>query len=115
MSELVLYGKGPPGITRENEFTWVARDEKGRVIGGARAHADFSPPLLDVEVVPEQRRKGWATRLYAEIAAVGIDVEAGSDRSLADGLLTPLGYAFQVGRRAKKAGHASHPVADSTP
>lgn len=33
--------------------------------------------------------------------AAGYDVESGSNQSLATGMLSPLGYAFQAGRRAK--------------
>lgn len=56
---------------------------------------------LDVEVDAAHRRQGFATRLYAAANAAGIDVEKGSRTSLATGLMTPLGYAFFAGRRAK--------------
>jgi GNAT superfamily N-acetyltransferase len=94
------YGRGKPGITRETEVCWILRDRWGRIIGAAKA-IDGDPPALDIEISPEHRRKGHATRLYAAISAAGIDVEEGSDASLREGLMTPLGYAFQVGRRSK--------------
>ncbi len=88
----------------ETATYWVIRDKWGRVIGGAKAVAvDDSMIALDVEVAVEHRRRGHATRLYEAIAAAGIDVEAGSDTSLEFGRMTPLGYAFCVGRRRKHA------------
>ena len=100
MESLLVFGRGRPGITRETEIIWVVRDRWGRIVGGAKA-IDHDPPVLDVEIHPRHRRKGHATALYEAMKAAGIDVEAGSDASLRDRLLTPLGYAFQDGRRAK--------------
>ena len=100
MESLLVFGRGRPGITRETEIIWVVRDRWGRIVGGAKA-IDPDPPVLDVEIDPRHRRKGHATALYEAIKAAGIDVETGSDGSLRDRLLTPLGYAFQAGRRAK--------------
>jgi hypothetical protein len=92
---------GPPGISQGRPGEWVARDERGRVIGVLRAY-DFDGLIsLDVEVDPAHRRQGIACRLYAAASAAGIDVEKGSRTSLATGLMTPLGYAFFAGRRAK--------------
>ena len=71
------------------------------VIGGARVITDEDPVLIDIEVDRQHRRQGHATRLFAEIEAAGYDVESGSNQSLATGMLSPLGYAFQAGRRAK--------------
>jgi GNAT superfamily N-acetyltransferase len=71
------------------------------VVGVLRAY-DFDGLIsLDVEVDPAHQRKGYATRLYAAASAAGIDVEKGSRTSLATGSMTPLGYAFFAGRRAK--------------
>lgn len=103
MATLASFGKGKPGITRETEVYWVLRDDRGRVIGGAMASDDpEDDPALDIEVVREHRRQGHGTRLVEAITAAGIDYEKGSDASLEREILTPLGYAFQVGRRAKR-------------
>lgn len=103
MESLWSFGRGRPGITRETDIYWVLRDRRGRIIGGAKADViDEDLVALDVEVVPEHRRRGHATRLYLAIQDAGIDVEAASDTSLREGFMTPLGYAFQVGRRRKR-------------
>jgi GNAT superfamily N-acetyltransferase len=103
MATLRTFGRGRPGITRETEIYWVVRDRRGRVIGGAKADANVPRAIaLDVEIAPAHRRQGHASRLYEAIAATGIDVEAASDYSLEQRLMTPLGYAFQVGRRHKQ-------------
>ena len=103
MESLRSFGRGRPGITRETEIYWVVRDQHGRIIGGAKAEViDDDLVALDVEVLPEHRRRGHATRLYLAIQEAGVDVEAASDTSLSEGFMTPLGYAFQVGRRRKR-------------
>lgn len=103
MESLRAFGRGRPGITRETEIYWVVRDRHGRIIGGAKADViDEDLVALDVEIVREHRRRGHATRLYLAIQEAGIDVEAASDTSLSEGFMTPLGYAFQVGRRRKR-------------
>lgn len=100
MESLRSFGRGTPGITRESEIYWVVRDRWGRIIGGAKADVvDADLVALDVEIAAQHRRQGHATRLYQAIQEAGIDVEAASDTSLREGLMTPLGYAFQVGRR----------------
>jgi GNAT superfamily N-acetyltransferase len=101
LRELRNFGKGPPGIHRDDDYWWILRDRRGRVIGGARVITDEDPVLIDIEVDRQHRRQGHATRLFAEIEAAGYDVESGSDHSLATGMLSPLGYAFHVARRAK--------------
>lgn len=50
---------------------------------------------------PDARRRGWATRLYALATSLGYDMEAAEEDDLVDALLTPDGYDFMVGRRAK--------------
>jgi GNAT superfamily N-acetyltransferase len=100
------YGPGMPGLTQETASDWVIRSDLGCVVGGARVHVEALPePLvsIDVAIAPRHRRRGYATRLYEALVAAGIDVEAGSDTSLRYGTMTKLGYAFMVGRRAKKA------------
>jgi GNAT superfamily N-acetyltransferase len=103
MATLRSFGRGPPGVSRETEIYWVVRDRGGRVVGGAKADSSVPRAIaLDIEIAPHHRRQGHATRLYEAIAAAGIDVEAASDYSLEHNLMTPLGYAFQVGRRRKR-------------
>lgn len=100
------YGPGRPGVTQVTHSDWVIRCELGCVVGGARVHVVDVPDLLvsiDVAIDPRYRRRGYATRLYQALEAAGIDVEAGSDSSMRYGTMTRLGYAFMVGRRAKKA------------
>lgn len=101
LRELCNFGKGPPGIRRDDDYWWILRDRRGRVIGGARVITDEDPVVIDIEVDRQHRRQGHATRLFAEIEAAGYDMESGSNHSLATGMLSPLGYAFHVGRRAK--------------
>jgi hypothetical protein len=49
MAALRRYPYGTSGITREAEFCWVFRDERGRVIGSVKAiHGD--PPVVHVGV-----------------------------------------------------------------
>lgn len=111
MDSLHSLGRGRPGITRESDIYWVVRDRRGQIIGGAKADVvDASLVALDVEIAPDHRRRGHATALYAAISEAGIDVEAASDVSLREGLMTPLGYAFQVGRRRKRQGVAQQPT-----
>ena len=103
MESLRSFGRGRPGITRETDIYWVLRDRHGRIIGGAKADViDEGLVALDVEIGPKHRRRGHATQLYLAIQKAGIDVEAASDTSLSEGFMTPLGYAFQVGRRRKR-------------
>lgn len=100
------YGPGPPGVTQETDSDWVIRSEAGCVVGGARVHVEHVPePLvsIDVAIDPRYRRRGYATRLYEALEAAGLPVEQGSHASMRYGTMTRLGYAFMVGRRAKKA------------
>jgi GNAT superfamily N-acetyltransferase len=101
LDELRHYGRGRPGIERVTEIYWVIRDRRGRIVAAAKGIPD-DPPVLDVEVDTAYRRRGYATMLYEAMEAAGVDVEAGSDASLREGLITPLGYAFQIGRRRKR-------------
>jgi GNAT superfamily N-acetyltransferase len=102
MRELKQFGKGPTGIRRDQEYWWILRDHRGRVIGGARVITDENPVLIDIEVEERHRRQGHGSRLFAVVELAGYDMEAGSDHSLATGTLSPLGYAFQVGRRRQR-------------
>jgi GNAT superfamily N-acetyltransferase len=89
MATLRMFGRGRPGITRETEIYWVVRDRRGRVIGGAKADDSIPRAIaVDVEIAPHHRRQGHASRLYEAIAAAGIDVEAASDYSLEQKLMT---------------------------
>ena len=101
--KLRAFGRGKPGVTREREWWWVIRDERGRVVGGAMV-GDMGmgrPVSIDVAIDPGRQGEGWATRLYAELEARGIDMEAGSSASLAHGTMTPDGYRFMLARRRK--------------
>ena len=99
--EFLNCGNGPPGATEENEAIWVVRDERGRPVGGARV-VRGPPPAIDVEIAPRYRRRGYATALYQALNAAGFDTEGASDRAVATGMMTPLGYAFMAGRRRKR-------------
>jgi GNAT superfamily N-acetyltransferase len=113
--KLRAYGKGKPGVTQEREWWWVIRDERGRVVGGAmvgdmgRGH----PVSIDVAVDPAHQGEGWATRLYAELEARGIDMEAGSSASLAHCTMTPDGYRFMRARRGRNDPGAETAIAAS--
>lgn len=109
MATLVGFDKGQPGITRDTEVYWALRHGRGRGIGGAMAfdHGEDGP-ALDIEVAPEHRRQGHGTRLVEAIIAAGIAYEKGPDASLEREILPPLGYAFQVGRRAKQRESTAH-------
>ena len=101
--KLASYGRGRPGVTHEREWWWVIRDERGRVVGGAMV-ADMErghPVAIDVAVDPVRQGEGWASRLYAELEARGIDMEGGSSASLAHCTMTPDGYRFMVARRRR--------------
>lgn len=101
--KLKAYGRGRPGVTRERDYWWVIRDDRGRVVGGAEV-ADLGPghpASIDVAVDPARRSEGWATRLYEALARNGIDVEAGSSSSLAHCTMTADGYRFMRARRLK--------------
>lgn len=103
--QFTLCGDGHPGATQENEYIWVIRDHKGRPVGGARVFAG-PPPSIDVEIAPKHRRKGYATALYEALDASGFDTDGASDQALRTRMMTPLGYAFMVGRRRKRAASA---------
>lgn len=81
----------------------MIRDARGRVVGGAVVGAMGldHPVSIDVAVDPARRGEGWAARLYAELEARGIDVEAGSSASLAHCTMTPDGYRFMRARRMR--------------
>ncbi len=101
--DLLPFGSGAPGVTEEDYPYWVIRDAAGRVVGGAkvmRMPADH-PVSLDVAIVPDRQGEGWATTLYDELMAHGIDVEAGSSASLAHGTMTRDGYLFMRARRMR--------------
>lgn len=90
-------------MTREEHEGWIVRDARGDVVGGSRVGdvgADH-PPALDVAVDPQRLREGFASTLYAALEAAGIDVESASTASLAHRTMTPLGYAFMLGRRLR--------------
>ncbi len=108
------FGKGRSGVTRETPDTWVARDNSGRVVGGAIVEpiGDTGYHAIDVAVEPRHRRYGFGSQLYAAIQAAGIDVEACSNASLHLGTMTELGYAFQVGRRRKALSSDTGPLAE---
>jgi len=97
------FGRGIPGVTRENHMWWVIRDDRGRVVGGVRVATigPGHPPGLDVTVDPRRRRQGWASALYRAVEAAGVDLEAASDASLAHRAMTPLGFAFMLRRRQR--------------
>lgn len=110
------YGPGRLGVTQETDSDWVVRTALGCVAGGARVYVEHVPELLvsiDVAVDPRYRRRGYATRLYEALEAAGVDVEAGSDASIRYRTMTRLGYAFMVGRRAKKRGGHVSPRAEA--
>ena len=74
-------------------------------MGGARLYVNEYPEFpvsVDVAIDPRYRRRGYATRLYEALESAGIDIELGSDASMKMGTMTRLGYAFMVGRRAKR-------------
>ena len=101
--EFLNYGKGPPGARAVNGAIWVVRDERGKPVGGARVFRG-PPPTIDVEIAPRYRRRGYATVLYQALDAAGFDTEGASDRAVATGMMTPLGYAFMAGRGRKRVG-----------
>jgi GNAT superfamily N-acetyltransferase len=107
-SQFLNYGNGPPGATEENPDIWVVRDRWGRPVGGARVFWG-SLPAIDIEIAPKFRRKGYATVLYEALSAAGFDTEVASDHALATGMLTPLGYAFMIGRRRGTTGRPERP------
>ena len=106
-------GKGPPGVTQEREEWWVIRDERGRPVGGAKVGniGPDHPVSLDVAVDPGRQGEGWASRLYVALEAAGIDMEAGSEASLAHVTMTPDGYRFMRARRLKKDPDAEASIA----
>lgn len=101
--KLRQFGKGSPGLSQEGTTWWVIRDDRGRLVGGAkvvpigRGH----PVSLDVAVDPARQGEGWATRLYQGLTEHGIDVEAASAASLAHCSMTLDGYLFMRGRRLR--------------
>lgn len=70
------FGRGRPGVTREEHEWWVVGDELGRVVGGVRVSDVGSdhPPALDVAVDPKRLRQGFASSLYLALEQAGIDV-----------------------------------------
>lgn len=101
---LQRYGRGGPGFSHEGDEWWVIRDERGRVVGGAKVGwvGPDHPVALDVAVDPRRRGERFATRLYEGLEHAGIDVEAASSASLAHRLMTPEGYVFMRARRLRK-------------
>lgn len=99
------FGRGRPGVTREEHEWWVVRDERGRVVGGVRVSdvGPDHPQALDVAVDPKRLRQGFASALYLALEQAGIDVESASAASLAHRTMTPLGYAFMLGRRLRSS------------
>ena len=102
--QLKRFGRGRPGVTQEEAERWVIRDERSRVVGGAKVGwvGDDHPVALDVAVDPARQGEGWASRLYTALEEAGIDVEAGADASLAHRLMTRDGYAFMRARRLRQ-------------
>jgi GNAT superfamily N-acetyltransferase len=102
--QLRQYGRGRPGVTQEAGEHWVVRDERGRVVGGAKVGwvGPDHPVALDVAVDPSRQGEGWATLLYEALEEAGIDAEAGSAASLAHRQMTRDGYAFMRARRLRK-------------
>jgi GNAT superfamily N-acetyltransferase len=101
--KLQRYGRGGPGIKQEEDDSWVIRDERGRVVGGAMVSeiGDDHPVSIDLAVDPRRQGEGWATALYKALEGAGIDVESGSAASLAHGSMTVEGYAFMRARRRR--------------
>jgi len=100
---------GEPGIRLIHEKTdhvgIAAYDEEHALVGVLDFSLNFkyAQPIEQVWLItrPDARRRGWATRLYKFAQSCGFDMEAASDGSLINGLLTPDGYDFMVGRRRK--------------
>ncbi len=100
---LLAYGKGRPGVSKEREWWWVIRDQRGKVVGRAVV-ADMGPdhPVsIDVAVDPARQGEGWGSALYGELEHRGIDMEAGSAASVAHGTMSPASYRFMLARRLK--------------
>ena len=77
--KLRAYGKGRPGVTEERESLWVIRDDRGRVVGGARVDdiGPDHPVSVDVAVDLARQAEGWASRLYAALTLRGISWRRG--------------------------------------
>jgi len=100
---------GDPGVrldeTDEVGTTVVAYNSFRELVGVLLVTMNYTiaDEIAGIWVVvrPDSRRAGWGTRMYQCAIEAGIDIEAGSDLMLADGTMTPDGYDFQRGRRAK--------------
>lgn len=110
--QLRRFGRGQPGVTHEEAEWWIVRDARGQVVGGVRVGdvGPDHPPALDVAVDPKQLRQGFGSMLYLALAEAGVDVEAASAASLAHRTMTPLGYAFMLGRRRRSSPDAEADV-----
>ena len=102
--------RGDPGVhlveSDEEGATIVAYNSSRQLVGVLLVEmSDIVPGEIAgiwVVVRPDSRRRGWGSRMYQCAIEAGIDIEAGSDFMLTDGTMTPDGYDFQVGRRAKR-------------
>jgi hypothetical protein len=102
--------KGKPGLRlvrqKPDYVGMAAYDSAGALVAVLTFGLDyaFAQPIDTIWLVtrPEARRAGWATKLYAFAQDQGFDMEAASDGSLERGELTPDGYDFMIGRRAKR-------------
>lgn len=112
LPRLRRFGQGQPGVTHEEAEWWIVRDPRGQVVGGVRVGdvGPEHPPALDVAVDPRRLRQGFGSMLYLALEEAGIDVEAASAASLAHRTMTPLGYAFMLGRRRRSSPHAEADV-----
>lgn len=106
------FGRGQPGVTHEEAESWIVRNTRGQVVGGVRVGdvGPDHPPALDVAVDPRQLRQGFGSMLYRALEEADIDVEAASAASLAHRTMTPLGYAFMLGRRRRSSPDAEADV-----
>jgi hypothetical protein len=120
---------GDPGVRtvsgRQDQVDIAAYDGDRSLVAVLSFGVDrsFAQPVSPVWVItrPDALRRGWATRLYAHAERLGFDMEAASDDSLADSLMTPDGYDFMLGRRARRGtypapgGLSARAVTESAP
>ena len=115
--------RGQPGlhvVRRQADYLALgAYDEQGALVAVLTFGLDqnFAQPIDTIWLVtrPQARRQGWATKLYRFAAELGFEMEAASDGSLERGEMTPDGYDFMVGRRAKAGGRRARPAEKTAP